>query len=59
MKNGSRTGYYAAISASTPTFASLSGKPTTLNGYGITDAYTKTEVGTIAEFDSTLAAAMA
>lgn len=28
----------------TPAFASVTGKPTTLSGYGITDAYTKTEV---------------
>jgi hypothetical protein len=28
----------SAISAATPTFASLTGKPTTLGGYGITDA---------------------
>ncbi len=30
----------------THTFASLTSKPTTLSGYGITDAYTKTEVNT-------------
>lgn len=29
----------AAITAATPTFSSLTGKPTTLSGYGITDAY--------------------
>jgi hypothetical protein len=36
----------SAISAATPTFSSLTGKPTTVAGYGITDAYTKTEVDT-------------
>lgn len=35
-------GNYAS-SDHTHTFASLTSKPTTLNGYGITDAYTKTE----------------
>ena len=32
-----------ALSTHTHTFASLTSKPTTLSGYGITDAYTKTE----------------
>lgn len=31
------------IAAATPTFASLTGKPTTIAGYGITDALSKTE----------------
>ena len=34
----------AASSGHTHTFASLTSKPTTLSGYGITDAYTKTGV---------------
>ena len=34
----------SAISAATPTFATILEKPTTISGYGITDAYTKTEV---------------
>lgn len=33
-----------AISTATPTFSSLTGKPTDIYGYGITDAYTKTEI---------------
>lgn len=37
---------YAATKDHTHTFASLTSKPTTLNGYGITDAYTKTETNT-------------
>ena len=32
-----------ALSTHTHTFASLTNKPTTISGYGITDAYTKTE----------------
>lgn len=36
---------YAAASH-THTFSSLTSKPTTISGYGITDAYTKTEVDT-------------
>lgn len=36
------------------TFANISTKPTTISGYGITDAYTKTEVGTLAEFTTNL-----
>ena len=32
-----------ALSTHTHTFASLTSKPTTISGYGITDAYTKTE----------------
>jgi hypothetical protein len=35
-----------ASSSHTHTFASLTSKPTTISGYGITDAYTKTEVDT-------------
>ena len=34
----------AAITSSTPSFSTLTGKPTTVTGYGITDAYTKTQV---------------
>lgn len=37
------------------TFANISTKPTTISGYGITDVYTKTEVGTLAEFTISLA----
>jgi len=33
----------SAIASATPSFSTLSGKPTTVAGYGITDAYTKTE----------------
>ena len=36
----------AAAASHTHTFASLESKPTTLNGYGIEDAYTKTETNT-------------
>ena len=36
----------AAIAAATPSFPTLTSKPTTLAGYGITDAYTKTESDT-------------
>ena len=35
-------------------FANISTKPITISGYGITDAYTKTEVGTLAEFTTNL-----
>lgn len=31
----------------TPAWSSITGKPTTLSGFGITDAYTKTEVDTL------------
>ena len=34
----------AAITSATPSFSTLTGKPTTVTGYGITDAYTKTQV---------------
>lgn len=34
------------VSAHTHTFASLTGKPTTISGYGILDAYTKAEIDT-------------
>jgi hypothetical protein len=34
------------IANATPDFSSLEGKPTTLSGYGITDAYTQSEVDT-------------
>jgi hypothetical protein len=34
------------IANATPDFSSLEGKPTTLSGYGITDAYTQSEVNT-------------
>ena len=37
------------------TFANISTKPTTISGYGITDVYTKTEVGTLTEFTISLA----
>ena len=36
------------------TFANISTKPTTISGYGITDVYTKAEVGTLAEFTTNL-----
>ena len=36
----------AAAASHTHTFASITNKPTTLNGYGIEDAYTKTETNT-------------
>lgn len=36
------------------TFANISTKPTTISGYGITDVYTKTEVGTLTEFTTNL-----
>ena len=35
-------------------FANISNTPTTLGGYNITDAYTATEVGTMAEFTANL-----
>ena len=38
--------YVDSATGAAPTFASLTGKPTTLSGYGITDAYTKTSVDT-------------
>jgi hypothetical protein len=31
------------------TFAQLGSKPTTISGFGITDAYTKTEIGTVTQ----------
>jgi hypothetical protein len=31
----------------TPAFSNITGKPTTLSGYGITDAYTQTQVNTL------------
>ena len=37
---------YYAPATHTHTFASITGKPTTISGYGITDAYTKTEIVT-------------
>ena len=37
---------YAATKDHTHTFASITSKPNTLSGYGITDAYTKTETNT-------------
>ena len=37
---------YAATKDHTHTFASITSKPNTLGGYGITDAYTKTETDT-------------
>lgn len=36
------------------TFANISTKPTTISGYGITDVYTKAEVGTLTEFTTNL-----
>ena len=45
-KNFGTTAGTVAEGNHTHTFASLTSKPTTLAGYGITDAHTKTEVGT-------------
>lgn len=43
---GRITGTGAAVTI-TPAWSSITGKPTTLSGYGITDAYTKVEVDTL------------
>lgn len=43
---GRVTGTGAAVTI-TPAWSSITGKPTTLSGYGITDAYTKVEVDTL------------
>lgn len=45
---GRATGTGAAVTI-TPAWTSITGKPTTLSGYGITDAYTKTEVDTLVQ----------
>ena len=39
-----------ALSNHAHTFASLTSKPTLLSGYGITDAYTKAEVNSLASY---------
>ena len=33
----------------TPAFSALTGRPTTISGYGITDAYTRTEIDTLVQ----------
>ena len=43
---GRITGTGAAVTI-TPAWSSITGKPTTLSGFGITDAYTKVEVDTL------------
>lgn len=43
---GRITGTGSAVTI-TPAWSSISSKPTTISGYGITDAYTKTEVDTV------------
>lgn len=43
---GRITGTGVAVTI-TPAWSSITGKPTTLSGFGITDAYTKTEVDTL------------
>jgi len=45
---GRATSTGAAVTI-TPAWTSITGKPTTLSGYGITDAYTKTEVDTLVQ----------
>src|SRR5690606_14960274 len=42
-----RTAIGAGTSSFDGAFSSLSGIPTTIGGYGITDAYTETEVNTL------------
>ena len=44
----------SAVSALTTTVSGKAAKATTLSGYGITDAYTKTEFGTLADFTTAL-----
>ncbi len=47
------TAYNHSITTGNPhgtTFAQIDSKPTTLSGYGITDAYTKTEVNSLAKY---------
>lgn len=48
-------GRFRQLSASVP-WADISGKPTTVAGYAISDAYTKSEVYTKAETDAAIAA---
>lgn len=47
-------GVLNALAASSISWTNITDKPTTISGYGITDAYTKTEVGTLAEFTTNL-----
>lgn len=47
-------GVLNALVASSISWTNITDKPTTISGYGITDAYTKTEVGTLAEFTTNL-----
>jgi len=46
-----------AIASATPSFATLTGKPTTLSGYGITDALTAANVNAIVAVESSRAQA--
>ena len=43
LRNGASFGSWEEIKKGDITFASLTSKPTTISGYGITDAYTKTQ----------------
>ena len=45
----SQAGSWLFKSDTTPNWSAIAGKPTTIAGYGITDAYTKTEVDTALE----------
>jgi len=45
----------AAIASSTPSFSTLTGKPTTLSGYGITDAMTATAISSSIAVETTRA----
>lgn len=47
-------GVLNALAASSISWTNITDKPTTISGYGITDTYTKTEVGTLAEFTTNL-----
>lgn len=48
------TGSTVALGNHTHTFASITSKPTTLSGYGIADAYTKTETDSLLGGSSTI-----
>lgn len=47
-------GVLNALAVSSISWTNITDKPTTISGYGITDVYTKTEVGTLAEFTTNL-----
>lgn len=47
-------GVLNASASSSISWTNITDKPTNISGYGITDAYTKTEVGTLAEFTTNL-----